>query len=53
MKLLLSLQEKAVLAKQQQKLLYRQREISGLVAQAETQQRVFKEIYGWLSYQGY
>ncbi|WP_127025860.1 DUF3530 family protein [Rheinheimera mangrovi] len=41
------------LAKQQQKLLYRQREISGLVAQAETQQRVFKEIYGWLSYQGY
>lgn len=41
------------LARQQQKLLYRQREISGLIAQAETQQRVFKEIYGWLSYQGY
>ncbi|MCA1929169.1 DUF3530 family protein [Rheinheimera sp.] len=41
------------LAKQQQKLLYRQRQISGLIAQAETQQRVFKEIYGWLSYQGY
>lgn len=41
------------LAKQQQKLLYRQREISGLIAQAETQQRVFKEIHGWLSYQGY
>jgi hypothetical protein len=41
------------LAKQQQKLLYRQREISGLIAQSETQQRVFKEIYGWLSYQGY
>lgn len=41
------------LAKQQQKLLYRQREINGLIAQAETQQRVFKEIYGWLSYQGY
>jgi hypothetical protein len=41
------------LAKQQQKLLYRQREISGLIAQTETQQRVFKEIYGWLSYQGY
>lgn len=41
------------LAIQQQKLLYRQREISGFVAQAETQQRVFKEIYGWLSYQGY
>ncbi len=41
------------LAKQQQKLLYRQREISGLMAQAETQQQVFKEIYGWLSYQGY
>lgn len=41
------------LAKQQQKLLYRQREISGLIAQVETQQRVFKEIHGWLSYQGY
>lgn len=41
------------LAKQQQKLLYRQREITGLIAQAETQHRVFKEIYGWLSYQGY
>lgn len=41
------------LARQQQKLLYRQREISGLSAQAETQQRVMKEIYGWLSYQGY
>jgi hypothetical protein len=41
------------LAKQQQKLLYRQREISGLIAQAETQQRVLKEIHGWLSYQGY
>jgi hypothetical protein len=41
------------LAKQQQKLLYRQREISGLIAQTETQQRVFKEIHGWLSYQGY
>ncbi|MDF3124789.1 DUF3530 family protein [Rheinheimera sp. 1928-s] len=41
------------LARQQQKLLYRQREISGLSAQAETQQQVFKEIYGWLSYQGY
>lgn len=41
------------IAKQQQKLLYRQREISGLIAQTETQQRVFKEIYGWLSYQGY
>ena len=41
------------LAKQQQKLLYRQREISGLIAQAETQQRVFKEIHGWLSFQGY
>lgn len=41
------------LARQQQKLLYRQREISGLMAQAETQQRVLKEIYGWLSYQGY
>jgi len=41
------------LAKQQKKLLYRQREISGLIAQAETQQRVFKEIQGWLSFQGY
>ncbi|MBY0420139.1 MAG: alpha/beta hydrolase family protein [Pararheinheimera sp.] len=41
------------LAIQQQKLLYRQREISGLVTQSETQQRVFKEIHGWLSYQGY
>ncbi len=41
------------LAKQQQKLLYRQREISGLIAQTETQHQVFKEIYGWLSYQGY
>ena len=41
------------LARQQQKLLYRQREISGLIAQAETQQRVLKEIQGWLSYQGY
>ncbi len=41
------------LARQQQKLLYRQREISGLIAQAETQQRVLKEIHGWLSYQGY
>lgn len=41
------------LATQQQKLLYRQREISGLIAQAETQQRVFKEIRGWLSFQGY
>lgn len=41
------------LARQQQKLLYRQREINGLIAQTETQQRVFKEIYGWLSYQGY
>lgn len=41
------------LAKQQQKLMYRQREISGLIAQAETQQRVFKEIQGWLSFQGY
>lgn len=41
------------LAQQQQKLLYRQREISGLIAQAETQQRVLKEIHGWLSYQGY
>jgi hypothetical protein len=41
------------LAKQQQKLLYRQRQINGLIAQSETQQRVFKEIYGWLSYQGF
>lgn len=41
------------LARQQQKLLYRQREISGLMAQAETQQRVLKEIQGWLNYQGY
>jgi hypothetical protein len=41
------------LAQQQQKLLYRQREISGLIAQVETQQRVLKEIRGWLSYQGY
>ena len=41
------------LAQQQQKLLYRQREICGLIAQVETQQRVLKEIRGWLSYQGY
>lgn len=41
------------LAKQQQKLLYRQRQINGLIAQSETQKRVFKEIYGWLSYQGF
>ena len=41
------------LAKQQKKLLYRQRQINGLIAQSETQQRVFKEIYGWLSYQGF
>ena len=41
------------LARQQQKLMYRQREISGLIVQAETQQRVFKEIQGWLRFQGY